>query len=209
MNKEEVRVVSVGPLYRCALTKDKRGIQLARAAIFVDGSYFGSVLRTEFSQRRIDYTKLSETLAGHIELLRTYYYDALPYQSDPPTRDEESKMEASLRFMNALQMLPRYQIRLGRLEHRGTINGQPKFEQKRVDILLGVDMVHLAAKGHITHAILIAGDSDYIPAITMAKQEGVVVILYHGTSYHIDIMREADEHYKLTKEFIEAISLTV
>ena len=180
---------------------------MERTAIFLDGAYLSALLRNEFGKQRINYHGLSEILTGDRELLRTYYYDALPFQSNPPTPEDENKMEASRRFINALQMLPKYQIRLGRLEHRGTVGGRPRFEQKQVDILLGVDLVHLAAKGHITHAILVAGDSDFIPAISMAKAEGVVVSLYHGNVYHMDLMREVDEHYQIDERLISQISL--
>ena len=41
--------------------------------------------------------------------------------------------------------------------------------------------------------ILLAGDSDFIPAVTAAKSEGVVIKLFHGERPHSDLWREADE----------------
>jgi uncharacterized LabA/DUF88 family protein len=59
-------------------------------------------------------------------------------------------------------------------------DGNPIYAQKRVDIMLGVDLVLLAAKSRIHKAALFTGDSDFIPAIKAAKNEGVNIHLFHG-----------------------------
>ena len=115
-----------------------------RVAIFIDGAYLDHVLRNEFKDARIDYEALSKELAGDSDVLRTYYYHCPPYQGNPPTQDERDRYAAQRKFYTALERLPRFSVRLGRLAYRGDdAAGRPKFEQKRVDILLGVDMVLL------------------------------------------------------------------
>jgi uncharacterized LabA/DUF88 family protein len=57
--------------------------------------------------------------------------------------------------------------------------------------LFGVDLVQLAAKGQIEDAVLIAGDSDRMPAIVAAKAEGVAVHLRHGATPHADLVTAA------------------
>ena len=42
--------------------------------------------------------------------------------------------------------------------------GRKIFEQKGIDTLLSIDMVNLAATKQVSNIILLAGDSDYIPA---------------------------------------------
>ena len=97
-------------------------------------------------------------------------------------------------------------MRLGRLEYRGNrADGAPIFEQKRVDILLGVDIAQLSAKGQIQQAVLVAGDSDFIPAIEVAKNEGVLVTLYHGSRPHADLRRQADERYRIDQPLIDSV----
>ena len=180
-----------------------------RVAIFIDAAYLESIMRDQFSGIRIDYHALSQKLAGSSEILRTYCYNCPAYQSNPPTEDERNRYSSQRKFFDALERLPRYTVRLGRLERRGPDNsGQFRFEQKRVDILLGVDLVSLAAKQNIQEAILVAGDSDFIPAITSAKAEGVLVRLYHGPTYHSDLWREADERVLITKELVESARRT-
>ena len=85
-------------------------------------------------------------MVGENELLRAYYYHCLPYQSNPPTGDERRRYAAKHRFVTALRHIPRFDVRLGKLAYRGTDrDGQPIFQQKRVDLMLGVDMALLAA----------------------------------------------------------------
>ena len=128
---------------------------MSRIAIFIDAGYFQVMSRDEFKSPRIDFGKLAAKIAGGKEILRTYYYDCLPYQSNPPTADEADRFSRRQRFHYALDRNPRFQVRLGRLEFRGkTTTGEPIFEQKRVDILMGVDLALLAAKHQITDAAI-------------------------------------------------------
>lgn len=181
-----------------------------RVAIFIDGAYLDYVLKEEFKGARIDYRALSEQLAGDSDILRTYYYHCLPHQGNPPTRQESDRYSTQRRFFNTLDRLPRYTVRLGRLAFRGVDeNGKPRYEQKRVDILLGVDMVQLAAKQVIQDAVLVAGDSDFIPAITAAKSEGVLIRLFHGQRPHSDLWQEADERIQFTQGFVDAVSMSL
>ena len=176
-------------------------------AIFIDGAYLTNVLRNEFNHARIDFEALSKAIVGESELLRTYYYDCLPYLSNPPTPDERDRFNAIRRFHDALRLLPRYEVRLGQLEYRGLdLDGRPRFEQKRVDIMLGVDLVQLSARRHIKQAIVVAGDSDFIPAISAAKSEGVTVSLIHGDEVHGDLRREVDERTRFTQEFVDSVA---
>ena len=179
-----------------------------RVAIFIDGAYLDYLLKVEFGAVRIDYSALSERMAGESDILRTYYYHCPPYQGNPPTQDERERYSTQRRFFDTLDRLPRYMVRLGRLAYRGVDDrGRPRYEQKRVDILLGVDLVQLAAKQNIQEAVLLAGDSDFIPAVTAAKSEGVVIKLFHGERPHSDLWREADERTQITQSFIDSILL--
>lgn len=178
-----------------------------RVAIFIDGAYLEFVLREEFGMPRIDFEKLSTAMASGESILRTYYYHCAPYQSNPPTEEERSRYANRRRFFTSLERLPRYTVRLGALEKRWGPDGKPKYEQKRVDILLGVDLVLLAAKSQIQQAILLAGDSDFIPAIEVAKSEGVLIRLFHGDNCHSDLWQQVDERIRINESFINSILL--
>lgn len=179
---------------------------MSRIAIFIDGAYLQYVLKEDFGSPRLDFRLLSQKLAGGKEILRTYFYDCLPYQSQNPTPEERDRFGKKQRFFAALEKNPRFQVRQGRLEFRGNDHrGCPIFEQKRVDILMGVDLALLAAKHQITDAAIVAGDSDFLPAIEAAKTEGVVVHLYHGRSPHRDLISSCDERIRIEQPFVDSV----
>lgn len=181
---------------------------MSRIAAFIDGAYLDYVLRDEFRGVSIDYGKLSRALSCGIQQLRTYYYHCSPYQSPRPTEEERERFASREKFFYALSQIARFEVRKGKLEFRGLdANGQKIFEQKRVDILLGVDLVSLASKGQITDAAIVAGDSDFLPAIEVAKAEGIVIHLFHGIAArpHGDLYTIADERYPITTDFIDSM----
>ncbi|MCX5886217.1 MAG: NYN domain-containing protein [Proteobacteria bacterium] len=181
-------------------------------AIFIDGGYLEKILKNEFREVAIDFKKLSSVLAGQKEILRAYYYNCLPYQSNTPSREESDRFANKERFFSYLRGLPRFTVKLGKLAFRGCDNkGKKTFEQKGIDTLLSIDLVNLAATKQVSDIILLAGDSDYIPAIEVAKTHGVGVILYHSQkkdSYHRSLWEVCDERYPITSGFINKIKRT-
>ena len=53
----------------------------------------------------------------------------------------------------------------------------PSFQQKGVDMKIGIDISSLAYKKQVDQIILIAGDSDFVPAAKLARREGIDFIL--------------------------------
>ncbi len=51
------------------------------------------------------------------------------------------------------------------------------FKQKGVDMKVGIDISSLAYKKQVDQIILIAGDSDFVPAAKLARREGIDFIL--------------------------------
>ncbi len=51
------------------------------------------------------------------------------------------------------------------------------FAQKGVDMRIGLDIASLAYKQQVNQIILIAGDSDFVPAAKLARREGIDFIL--------------------------------
>ena len=194
---------------------------MARLAIFIDGGYLDALARDIFHVR-IDNGLLSELIArtvaaGAVELvdlLRTYYYDCLPYQSNPGTEEEKRLLLRKENRLNALRGLDNYTVREGRLMFRGRdANGQPIFQQKRVDLLMGLDFAMLSAKRQISHAAVITGDSDFIPAVEIAQQEGIVTWLFHGprqsvhSSYARELWLAADRRVEMDQAFMESVAM--
>ena len=194
---------------------------MARAAVFLDGGYFRMLGRRYFPDIAVDYARLTARIrarmAGDVEeplgLLRTYYYDCPPFQSDPPTDEERRRYGDYRRFADSLDCLRNFEVRLGRLQLRGRRgDGSPIFRRKRVDLLLGLDLALLCGKNRVTHVALVAGDGDFTPAVRVAKREGATVWLFHGPRGGADggstsgmLYREADARVEMDAAFMSFV----
>lgn len=70
---------------------------------------------------------------------------------------------------------------------------QLNIKQKGVDMKIGVDISSLAYKQQVQQIILIAGDSDFVPAAKQARREGIDFILDPMQSHiHEDLFEHID-----------------
>jgi len=99
---------------------------LEKAAVFIDGGYLSKILKGQFASEKIDYSVFSDIICNDYKRLRTYYYDCLPYQENPPTEDQKLRYAERQRFITALDNLPRFEVRLGKLT-RNMVNGSWKY----------------------------------------------------------------------------------
>lgn len=105
------------------------------------------------------------------------------------------------RFQDELRNKRKVALRLGRLSEndigytfsmdtvKKLCNGSLKIEnlteqnftlnvrQKGVDMRIGIDIASMAYKKQVTKMILIAGDSDFVPAARLARREGIDFVL--------------------------------
>lgn len=80
---------------------------------------------------------------------------------------------------------------------------EPDIKQKGVDMKIGVDIASLAYKHQVDQIVLIAGDSDFVPAAKLARREGIDFVLDPLGSpikpqlfEHIDGKRSCGDPYK-------------
>lgn len=105
-------------------------------------------------------------------LVRTYYYScALPPDHDEATRRGQQ------RFFTALQRVPYTELRLGKLVRRdlecsNCQDRRVRYQEKGVDMRLGVDMLAGASKGLYDVAVLVSGDGDLTEAVQAVKDLG-------------------------------------
>lgn len=181
-----------------------------KAVVLIDGGYFGKV-REALGRPQIDFVKFSDAICDPFKRFRTYYYDAPPWMSSPPTQEQKERMARKQRFLDSLSMLPRFEVRLGeviRIEF--TCDKGPPHEdfiQKLVDVLLSVDMVRLAWSKFVEMIVLVSGDSDFIPAVQAAKDANAIVKHVYcdvpGSYVHGDLKKECDERLPITRELID------
>ena len=78
------------------------------------------------------------------------------------------------------------------------------FEQKRVAVLLSVDLVRMSWDHQIQKAIVLSGDSDFVPAVQAAKDAGVLThLFYSAISFHDELRDAFDERTMISRELIE------
>ena len=75
--------------------------------------------------------------------------------------------------------------------------------------MLGIDLTLHAAKGTVDEVFIVAGDSDFIPAIEAAKSDGIVTYLVHGLNAHDDLLDKVDERIKITEETVSGAVLMI
>lgn len=130
-------------------------------------------------------------------------------------------------FINALKSKRKFAIRLGRLSDndagytlkpniaKDLYSGKIKFEditesdfilnikQKTMDMKIGTDIASMVLKKQVDQIVLIAGDSDFVPAAKMARREGVDFILDPmGQRINPDLNEHIDGIRSKIKSFI-------
>lgn len=182
---------------------------MSKAAVFIDGGYLSAILKSQFSSLKIDYAKLSDKLSNPDQRFRTYYYTCMPYQSKPPTSQESAMYRNASRFLDKLRYLPRFEVRLGRLKKTVDLQGNIEFEQKGVDVLMSVDMAKLAATNQIDRAVLVTGDSDFVPAIKVAKESINVTLHYYPGTAHYELLQVCDDRIEIESSLFSDILRSV
>lgn len=143
-----------------------------RVAVFIDGSNFYHSCKTTLGRTDVYLGKFANWLVADRQLVRTYYYNC-PVAPEMP----EEPRNAQQKFFGALDRIPYFEVRLGRLakkEFRCEKCQEPYFRhvEKGVDMKLGVDMLSLASKNLIDVAILVSGDADLADAVKSVKELG-------------------------------------
>jgi uncharacterized LabA/DUF88 family protein len=181
-----------------------------KAAVLIDGGYFGKVRELVFNRPEIDLLKFSNIICQPYERFRTYFYDALPWQDSPPTTEQTQRMSRKQGFLDSLKMLDRFEVRIGRVQKVEILcsRGPPhvKFDQKLVDVLLSVDMVRLAWSKQVEMIVLVSGDSDFVPAVKAAKEAGMTIRLVYSVGpnvyAHTELLQSCDERLEITQDLI-------
>ena len=135
-----------------------------RVAIFIDaGNMFHG---SNYLKVKINYKKLINLLKRDRWLLRGYFYTGVPTPNLNIPYEYREQWKKQQNFLNELQNTG---IKVKTMPLKKTPEG---FIEKGVDILLATDMIVLAYNNAYDTAILVSGDSDYIPVVEMIQQLG-------------------------------------
>lgn len=171
----KVNVLIDGGFLEQALKKQQKQISIAEVDTIVKQAV--TSLQTKFGT------------AVSVNLFRVLYYDCFPFEGkkkDPNgnTVDFASKpiVPAKKVFLGDIAKQDRFGLRAGQLSFRGWTqhkNGKysPIFQQKGVDMKCGLDIAVMSMKKIVDAIIIIAGDSDFIAPLKVARKEGVLVAI--------------------------------
>jgi uncharacterized LabA/DUF88 family protein len=119
-------------------------------------------------------------------------------------------MAKAQKFNKYLNSIPRFSVKLGKLKFKGyDANSMPITVQKRVDLMLGLDIasVVLIQPRIVNTVILLTGDSDMLPAVEISQNANHIVILAHGgkNTYDQELWDSVDERIYLDVAFLKSV----
>ncbi len=182
--------------------------------LFIDGGCLRKTLEA-LSERyfpgskiELDYNKL----AGNFT--KVFYYDALPVKELGETEaDYTTRIQAQETLLNHIRSFNRYHV------YEGDARRRPKrgLEQKKVDVMIAVDMLTHTVRRNMHTATLLTGDVDFKPLVDALVQEGMFITLWYprdATSRELITAADARGEFdirtaynKATKEFQKRFSL--
>jgi uncharacterized LabA/DUF88 family protein len=131
--------------------------------------------------------------AGDEELLRVLYYDCAPYNGKAklPVSGDVIEFQGDDGWLKNLASRDLIAVRRGVLKFRGfkpkripiapvdltDDDFKPDFEQKGVDMRIGLDMATYSADRSVDRIILVTGDTDCVPAMKHARISGLQIVL--------------------------------
>lgn len=167
-----------------------------KAALLIDGGH----LRAVAGKAGITYTNdfIEQFAHGCLDvgqgeiLLRALYYDCPQFRGTRqlPVSGASHNFLANDGWMDDLAGRDYFAVRRGNLAWRGwalrkqppvgtvvtDADFKPVFEQKGVDMRIGLDIATISAERSVERIILVSADTDMIPAMKHARKSGLQVV---------------------------------
>jgi uncharacterized LabA/DUF88 family protein len=181
-------------------------------AVLIDGGHLRVVVRKGGRRYDPDYIEqVARACAGADEdVFRIFYYDCPPFQGEVklPVSGEKTVLTGKDGWLRALASKQLFAVRLGVLKFRGfkpkstpiserPLSDQdfyPDFEQKGVDMRIGLDIANFCETKAVQRIVLITNDTDCIPAMKYARRAGLQVVLmsFPGQTQAPELLHHAD-----------------
>ena len=161
----------------------RRGLYISsfNTAVLIDGGHLRALARAAKHTYNPDF--IEKVALGCVEadehLLRVLYYDCSLFEGTVklPVSGNEHTFTASDHWLRDLASRERFAVRRGVLKFRGwkpkkipvataklaDDDFKPDFEQKGVDMRIGLDMATFAEQRSIDRIVLVSGDTDSCP----------------------------------------------
>jgi uncharacterized LabA/DUF88 family protein len=166
-----------------------------KVAVLIDGGHVRALARLAKKAYDPDYVeKIAYACVEKDEsLLRVLYYDCAPYQGPArlPVSGATHQFTGSDQWLRQLAAKNLFAVRRGVLKFRGfkpkkipiapaqltDADFAPDFEQKGVDMRIGLDMANFCSTKSVERVILVTGDTDCLPAMKHCRIEGLQIVL--------------------------------
>jgi uncharacterized LabA/DUF88 family protein len=158
--------------------------------LFIDGAYLRKVFADLFIPLFGDRYSLDfHIIKTEFQAVRVFYYDCL---EDIP-RPSESKTDFDARVAKQQAEFDGIDGVEGVHVRYGYLSPGRRRQQKEIDVSLAVDMLTHSFAKNLGHAVLLAGDRDFKPAVESLVRLGTYVSLaYEPRSGSADLARAAD-----------------
>ncbi|MFT4078569.1 NYN domain-containing protein [Rhodomicrobium sp.] len=170
---------------------------MIKTALLIDGGYVRA--GAQAAGLAYDNTFIQTFAASCVQaqdeyLLRVLYYDSPQYKGRValPVSGRWTNFQANDRWLDDLAKLDRFAVRRGTMGFRGWKLKQipyvanrpptdadfaPNFEQKGVDMRVGLDIAAYSNSHVVDRIVLVSGDQDMIPAMKHARKAGLEMVL--------------------------------
>lgn len=171
-------------------------LQMAKKlAILIDGGHLRVLARQagkNYDPALIESVALSCVLPEE-ELYRALYYDCAPYAGSArlPVSGTQHRFTGSDQWLNDLSRKNLFAVRRGVLKFRGwkpktvpvpattlmDTDFEPVFEQKGVDMRIGLDIALFSQTRAVERIALLSNDTDCVAALKHARRSGLQTVL--------------------------------
>ncbi len=179
----------------------------------------------DYARRVVQFAK-SCVDAKQETIYRIFYYDCPPYSGGPSKVKphplgmltpivEPAAVSHQNQMLNFLRLEEYFAVRLGEISFDGWIplddslsdviqthrhfvatDFKPVLKQKGTDLKIGVDSA-MMAKEHLVHRLVfVACDSDLVPAMKLARRQGIQVVLVSLGALVKKLLREHADLYR-------------
>jgi uncharacterized LabA/DUF88 family protein len=185
-----------------------------KIVILIDGGFLR--VRTHLAHQDYDpefIEKFAQCCkANDEEILRVLYYDCAPYAGTVklPVSGNKYTFNGSSRWLDDLASRDLFAVRRGVLKFRGykpkhipvsaasltDADFVPDFEQKGVDMRIGLDIAAYSASNCVERIVLVSGDTDCVPAMKCGRKAGLQVVIIELPNCRIAPELVAHSDYK-------------
>jgi uncharacterized LabA/DUF88 family protein len=167
-----------------------------RVIILIDGGFLRVKAHKAGKTYNPDFIELfaHKCIVQDEEIFRVLYYDCAPYSGTVklPVSGSPYTFSGSDKWLEELASKDQFAVRRGVLKFRGykpkrtpvspagpptDADFNPDFEQKGVDMRIGLDIATYSSNRAIDRIVLVTNDTDCVPAMKYGRKSGLQVII--------------------------------